>query len=209
VTRFKVLREGKEYGVFQSPLAGLFNVRNCLGAIAAAEALGIDRRLVAEALATFKSVKRRMQVRGVASGVTVIDDFAHHPTAIRETLRAIKQRYPERRLVAVFEPRSWTTRKKVFQKDYPTAFAPADYVVIAPLFESFRLAADDQLSIEEVISDLRTAGKQAFSIEGADAIVEHIAPDLRAGDVVVIMSNGGFGGIHQKLLDAVGATPRE
>jgi UDP-N-acetylmuramate: L-alanyl-gamma-D-glutamyl-meso-diaminopimelate ligase len=204
VTRFKVLRDGKEYGVFQTPLAGMFNVKNCLGAIAAAEALGLDRRLVAEALATFKSVKRRMQVRGVASGVTVIDDFAHHPTAIKETLRAIKQRYPERRLVAVFEPRSWTTRKKVFQKDYPVAFATADYVVIAPIFESFRLTADDQLSIEEVIADLRAAGKQAFSIEGADAIVNHLAPDLRAGDVVAIMSNGGFGGIHQKMLDAIG-----
>jgi UDP-N-acetylmuramate: L-alanyl-gamma-D-glutamyl-meso-diaminopimelate ligase len=186
----------------------MFNVRNCLATVAAADALGIDRRLIAEALATFKSVKRRMQVRGVAGGVTVIDDFAHHPTAIRETLRALKQRYPERRVVAVFEPRSWTTRKKVFQKDYPPAFAPADYVVIAPIFESFRLASDDQLSIDEVIADLRAAGKQAFSIEGADAIVEHVAPDLRAGDVVVIMSNGGFGGIHQKLLDAIGAAPR-
>ncbi|MGH9751175.1 MAG: UDP-N-acetylmuramate:L-alanyl-gamma-D-glutamyl-meso-diaminopimelate ligase [Blastocatellia bacterium] len=202
-TRFKVLCEGKEYGVFQSPLAGMFNVRNCLATIVAADVLGIDRRLVAESLATFKSVKRRMQVRGVASGVTVIDDFAHHPTAIRETLHGIKQRYPERRVVTVFEPRSWTTRKKVFQKDYPTAFAAADYVVIAPIFESFRLAADDQLLIEEVIADLRAAGKQAFSIEGADAIIGHIMPDLRPGDVVVIMSNGGFGGIHQKLLDAL------
>jgi UDP-N-acetylmuramate: L-alanyl-gamma-D-glutamyl-meso-diaminopimelate ligase len=113
--------------------------------------------------------------------------------------------------VAVFEPRSWTTRKKVFQCVYPTAFDAADYVVIAPIFESFRLAADDQLSIDELISDLRAAGKQAFSIEGADAIVKHITPDLRAGDVVVIMSNGGFGGIHQKLLDAIeqgrGASP--
>lgn len=203
-TRFKVLREGKEYGEFQSPLAGMFNVRNCLATITAAETLGLDRRLVAEALATFKSVKRRMQLRGVAGGVTVIDDFAHHPTAIRETLRGMKQRYPERRIVAVFEPRSWTTRKKVFQKDYPVAFATADYVVIAPIFESFRLAADDQLSIEEVIADLKAQGKQAFSIEGADAIVEHITPDLRAGDVVVVMSNGGFGGIHEKLLDAIG-----
>src|SRR5262249_13877855 len=155
VTRFKILREGKEYGVFQSPRPGRFQARNCLAARPAADALGIERHLVAEALATFKSVKRRMQALGVVNGVTVIDDFAHHPTAIRETLRAIKQRYPERRLVAVFEPRSWTTRKKVFQKDYPTAFAAADYVVIAPLFESFRLAADDQLSIDEVIADLR------------------------------------------------------
>jgi UDP-N-acetylmuramate: L-alanyl-gamma-D-glutamyl-meso-diaminopimelate ligase len=203
-TRFKVLREGKEYGEFQSPLAGMFNVRNCLATIATADAVGLDRKLVAEALATFKSVKRRMQVRGVVNGVTVIDDFAHHPTAIRETLRGMKQRYPERRIVAVFEPRSWTTRKKVFQKDYPVAFAAADYVVLAPVFESFRIAADDQLSIDEVISDLRAAGKQAFSIEGVDAIVDRVTPDLREGDVVVVMSNGGFGGIHQKLLDALG-----
>jgi UDP-N-acetylmuramate: L-alanyl-gamma-D-glutamyl-meso-diaminopimelate ligase len=205
-TRFKVLCEGKEYGVFRSPLAGMFNVRNCLGVIAAAHGLGIDRKAVAEALATFKSVKRRMEVRGVASGITVIDDFAHHPTAIRETLRAVKQKYPERRIVAVFEPRSWTTRKKVFQKDYPPAFAPAEYVIIAPIFESFRLATDDQLSIDEVISDLKVQGKQAFSIEGADAIVAHIVPELRAGDIVVVMSNGGFGGIHRKLLDAIEST---
>jgi UDP-N-acetylmuramate: L-alanyl-gamma-D-glutamyl-meso-diaminopimelate ligase len=144
-----------------------------------------------------------MQVRGCVKEITVIDDFAHHPTAIRETLRATKQKYPERRIVAVFEPRSWTTRKKIFQKDYPPAFAPAAYVVIAPIYESFRLAADDQLSIDEVIAELKAQGKQAFSIEGADEIVAHVAPDLRAGDVVVVMSNGGFGGIHQKLLGAI------
>jgi UDP-N-acetylmuramate: L-alanyl-gamma-D-glutamyl-meso-diaminopimelate ligase len=202
-TRFKVLREGKEFGEFRTPLAGMFNIRNCLGVIAAAETLGIDRRLVADALAMFKSVKRRLEVRGVVNDITVIDDFAHHATAIRETLRAVKQKYRDRRIVAIFEPRSWTTRKKVFQKDYPVAFAPADYVVIAPIFESFRFAADDQLSIDEVIADLRAAGKQAFSIEGAEAIVAHVAPELRGGDVVVVMSNGGFGGIHQKMLDAI------
>src|SRR5262245_53125872 len=186
-TRFKVLREGKEYGVFQSPLAGMFNVRNCLGAIAAADTLGIDRRLVTEALATFKSVKRRMQVRGVVNGITVIDDFAHHPTAIKETLRGMKQRYPERRVVAVFEPRSWTTRKKVFQKDYPTAFAAADYVVMAPVFESFRLAADEQLSIEELIADMVGKGREADFIPSPDDIVRHLAPQLKSGDVVVTM----------------------
>ncbi len=205
-TRFRVICEGREFGQFRTPLAGMFNVRNCLGVIAAAERLGIDRAATADALATFKSVKRRMQVRGEANGITVIDDFAHHPTAIRETLRAIRQRYPERRLLAVFEPRSWTTRKKIFQKDYPQAFAPADFVIIAPIFESFRLAADDQLSVPDVIADLRMQGKQAFSIEGADAIVAHLSPHLRPGDVVVVMSNGGFGGIHEKLLAAIGAS---
>jgi UDP-N-acetylmuramate: L-alanyl-gamma-D-glutamyl-meso-diaminopimelate ligase len=204
-TRFKVIREGREFGRFRTPLAGMFNVKNCLGAIAAAEVLGIERAAVADALATFRSVKRRMQVRGEAGGVTIIDDFAHHPTAIRETLRAVKQRYRDRRLIAIFEPRSWTTRKKIFQKEYPPAFAPADYVVIAPLFESFRLANDDQLSVDDVIAELNEQGKQAFSIEGAEAIVAHVAPDLRAGDVVVVMSNGGFGGIHEKLIARIGS----
>ncbi len=203
VTRFRVLCEGKEWGEIHTPLAGMFNIRNCLATIAAAETLGIERRLVIEALATFKSVKRRMQVRGVVNGVTVIDDFAHHPTAIRETLLGAQQKYPGRRIVAVFEPRSWTTRKKIFQKVYPQSFAPADYVVIAPLFEAFRVAAEEQLSVDELIADLRAAGKQAFSIEGAEAIVRHLTPDLREDDVVVVMSNGGFGGIHQKLLDAL------
>ncbi|MGE0104416.1 MAG: UDP-N-acetylmuramate:L-alanyl-gamma-D-glutamyl-meso-diaminopimelate ligase [Blastocatellales bacterium] len=202
-TRFNVICDGREWGAVRSPLAGMFNVRNCLGVIAAAESLGIERRAVIEALATFKSVKRRMQVRGEVDGVTVIDDFAHHPTAIRETLRAARQRYPDRRIVAVFEPRSWTTRKKIFQKDYPASFAPAEVVVIAPIFESFRLASDDQLSVDELIADLRAAGKSAESIEGADSIVEYLVPQTRSGDVVVVMSNGGFGGIHQKLLDAL------
>jgi UDP-N-acetylmuramate: L-alanyl-gamma-D-glutamyl-meso-diaminopimelate ligase len=146
-----------------------------------------------------------MQVRGEVGGVTVVDDFAHHPTAIKETLLAARQKFPRRRIVAVFEPRSWTTRKKIFQDVYPVSFAPADYVVIAPLFESFRLAADDQLSVERLIDDLRAAGKQAYSIDGAENIVAHLAPELRPGDVVMVMSNGGFGGIHQKLLDALRA----
>ncbi len=202
-TRFNVFCDGREWGTVRSPLAGMFNVKNCLGVVAAAEVLGLDRRAVIEAIATFKSVKRRMQVRGVVNEVTVIDDFAHHPTAIRETLRATRQRYPDHRIVAVFEPRSWTTRKKIFQKDYPVSFAPAEVVVIAPIFESFRLASEEQLSIDELIADLRGAGKTADSIEGADAIVAHLVPQLEPGDVVVIMSNGGFGGIHQKLLNAL------
>ena len=203
-TRFTVHCAGREWGAMRTPLPGAFNVRNCLAVIAAAESLGVARAAMQEALATFKSVKRRMQVRGTVNGVTVIDDFAHHPTAIRETLRAVRQQYPRNRIVAVFEPRSWTTRRKVFQTIYPAAFAPADYVVLAPLFESFRLATEEQLSVAEVIADLRAMGKAAFAIEGADAIVAHLAPALRAGDVVAIMSNGGFGGIHQKLLAALG-----
>ncbi len=202
-TRFTVFVGGKEYATFRTPLAGEFNVRNCLGVIAAAEVLRLERSAVAEALATFKSVKRRMQVRGEVNGVTVIDDFAHHPTAVRETLRALAQKYPNRRLVAVFEPRTWASRKKVFQDDYARAFDPAGYIVIAALYEAYRVKAEEQMSIEELVEDLQAQGKPAFAIDGAEAIVEHLKPMLRADDVVAIMSNGGFGGIHQKLLDVL------
>ena len=208
-TIFTVTCEGQELMQVRTPLAGKLNVRNCLAVIATAESLGIDRKLTAEALATFKSVKRRMQVRGVVNGITVIDDFAHHPTAIKETLEAVQQKYPHHRIVAVFEPRSWTTRKKIFQDEYPKSFAPADYVILAPIFEAHRLASDDQLSVPQVIEDLQARGKMAFEIGGADstasadAIVAHLTPELRSGDVVMIMSNGGFGGIHQKLLDVI------
>ena len=206
-TIFTVVCAGKEFTQVRTPLAGKYNIRNCLAVIATAETLGIDCKLVVEAFATFKSVKRRMQVRGVVNGITVIDDFAHHPTAIKETLEGVKQKYPNRRIVAVFEPRSWTTRKKIFQDEYPKSFASADYVILAPIFESHRLAADDQLSVPQVIEDLKAQGKTAYEIGGtdsnasADAIVTHLAPELRDGDVVMIMSNGGFGSIHQKLLD--------
>ncbi len=206
-TIFTVVCEGKEFMQVRTPLAGKYNIRNCLAVIATAETLGIDRKLVVEALATFKSVKRRMQVRGVVNGITVIDDFAHHPTAIKETLEGVKQKYPNRRIVAVFEPRSWTTRKRIFQDEYPKSFASADYVILAPIFEAHRLAADDQLSVPQVINDIKAQGKIALEIGGADsnisadAIVTHLVPELRDGDVVMIMSNGGFGGIHQKLLE--------
>ena len=212
-TIFTVVCEGNDLMPIRTPLAGKFNIRNCLAVIAAAESLGIDRKLTAEALATFKSVKRRMQVRGVVNDITVIDDFAHHPTAIKETLEAVKQKYPRQRLVAIFEPRSWTTRKKIFQDDYPKAFANAEYVILAPIFEAHRLAAEDQLSVPQVIDDLRAQGKTAYEIGGADsnasadAIVAHLVPELREGDVVMIMSNGGFGGIHQKLLDTLTRIP--
>jgi UDP-N-acetylmuramate: L-alanyl-gamma-D-glutamyl-meso-diaminopimelate ligase len=203
-TRFTAHCEGREYAAFRTSLAGAFNVRNCLGVIAAAEHLGIERAALAEALATFKSVKRRMQVRGEAGGVTVIDDFAHHPTAVRETLLALAQKYPQR-LVAVFEPRTWASRKRIFQDDYARAFGPAGCVVIAALYEAYRLKADEQMSIEQLVADVRAQGKAAWAIDGADAIVEHLKPLLREGDVVAVMSNGGFGGIHEKLLASLRA----
>jgi UDP-N-acetylmuramate: L-alanyl-gamma-D-glutamyl-meso-diaminopimelate ligase len=137
----------------------------------------------------------------------VIDDFAHHPTAVRETLRALRTRYSSRRLVAVFEPRSWSSRLAVFQNDYAEAFEPADYVVIANVFDSKKVTEKGRaLDTAELIEAISKQGKPAIALPDADAIVKHLAPELGSGDVVAVMSNGGFGGIHGKLLDAL-ATP--
>ncbi len=145
-----------------------------------------------------------MQVRGEERGVTVIDDFAHHPTAVRETLSALRTKYSDRRLVAVFEPRSWSSRLAVFQEDYARAFEPADYVVIASVFDSTKATEKGRvLDTHKLIEDIASRGKPAQQIEGADDIIKHLAPELRSGDVVAIMSNGGFGGIHDKLLAAL------
>ncbi|HZB44086.1 MAG TPA: UDP-N-acetylmuramate:L-alanyl-gamma-D-glutamyl-meso-diaminopimelate ligase [Pyrinomonadaceae bacterium] len=204
LTRFRVFREGREWGAFETPLIGDFNVRNCLAAIVAGEAWGVSREGVAEALATFQSVKRRMQVRGTSGGVTVIDDFAHHPTAVRETLQALRAKYTEGRLVAVFEPRSATSRLAVFQDEYRDAFERADYVVISTVFHRERGSSYGQLlDTDALVRDIAARGTPAHCLDGADPIVTHLAPHLRPGDTVAVMSNGGFGGIHEKLLAAL------
>jgi UDP-N-acetylmuramate: L-alanyl-gamma-D-glutamyl-meso-diaminopimelate ligase len=204
LARFRVFREGEFWAEFETPLIGEFNVRNCLAVVVAADAWGIERGSIKEALRTFESVRRRMQVRGEERGVTVIDDFAHHPTAVRETLQALRTKYKDRRLVAVFEPRSWSSRLAVFQEDYARAFEPADYVVISSVFDSTKATEKGRvLDTHQLIGDIAARGKPAHQIEGADQIVSHLAPELRAGDVVAVMSNGGFGGIHDKLLAAL------
>jgi UDP-N-acetylmuramate: L-alanyl-gamma-D-glutamyl-meso-diaminopimelate ligase len=204
MARFRVFREGSEWGQFQTPLIGDFNIRNCLSVIVAADAWGLERAAIRDALASFKSVRRRMQVRGTERGVTVIDDFAHHPTAVRETLQALRTKYKTSRLVAVFEPRSWSSRLAVFQDDYAQAFESADYVIIASVFDSSKATEKGRvLDTEQLITDIKAQDKPALSIEGADEIVRLLTPELRSGDVVAIMSNGGFGGIHDKLLQAL------
>ena len=198
---FKVLREGVEWGQFKTPLIGDFNLLNSLAVIIAADAWGIGRESIAKALASFKNVRRRAEVRGEAGGVTVIDDFAHHPTAVRETLNALRNKYQQRRLVAIFEPRSWSSRLAVFQREYAQAFAAADYVVIAKVFDSQKVAEKGRmLDTDELIKEIAQTNKPALALPGADEIVGHLLPQLRQGDVVAIMSNGGFGGIHEKLL---------
>jgi UDP-N-acetylmuramate: L-alanyl-gamma-D-glutamyl-meso-diaminopimelate ligase len=204
-TRFRAFRSDKEWGKVDTPLAGAFNVRNVLAVIAAVEAVKADRDGVREGLRTFASVKRRMEVRGEVRGVAVIDDFAHHPTAIRETIDAIRQKYKGRRIVAVFEPRSYTAQRREFQNDYVKAFRGADEVVFAALFRPDRYTKETALDLKQLVRDLGSNGKGAKELKDADAIVADLSPRLKQGDVVLIMSNGGFGGIHQKMLDALAA----
>ena len=200
-TRFRAFRSSEEWGTIETPLAGAFNVRNALAVIASAESVKADRDGVREGFRTFASVKRRMEVRGEGRGVTVIDDFAHHPTAIRETIDAIRQKYKGRRIVAVFEPRSYTAQRREFQSDYVRAFRDADEVVFASLFRPDRYTRETALDLGQLVRELGAGGKPAKELKDADAIIADLSPRLKSRDVVLIMSNGGFGGIHQKLLD--------
>jgi UDP-N-acetylmuramate: L-alanyl-gamma-D-glutamyl-meso-diaminopimelate ligase len=201
LSSFTVTCDGKAWGRFETPLLGEFNLLNCLAVIIAADTWGVGREAIAGALRSFKNVRRRAEIRGEERGVTVIDDFAHHPTAVRETLRGLRNRYQERRLIAVFEPRSWSSRLAVFQDDYANAFAAADYVVIASVFDSGKVAEKGKsLDTKKLIEDISKQTKPAFALANANEILEHLRPQLREGDVLAIMSNGGFDGIHEKLL---------
>ena len=201
LSTFQVFKEGEFWGEFRTPLLGEFNLLNCLAVIVAADAWGVNKEKIAQALETFKNVKRRAEVRGEKRGIIVIDDFAHHPTAVRETLRALRSRYEGRRLVAIFEPRSWSSRLSVFQTDYAEAFTSADYVVISSVFDSQRVTEKGRaLNTAELIEDISKQGKPAFAFADVEQILSHLVPQLCEGDVVAIMSNGGFGGIHEKLL---------
>ncbi|MDA1183214.1 MAG: UDP-N-acetylmuramate:L-alanyl-gamma-D-glutamyl-meso-diaminopimelate ligase [Acidobacteria bacterium] len=202
VTRFAVHRRGEPFGQFESPMLGLHNVRNALAAIAVGGYLGVDPVQLADGLRTFKGIRRRLEIVGVVRGVTVIDDFAHHPTAVRETLAALRTGYPSRRLWAVFEPRSASSCRRVFQHEFAAAFGAADEVVIAGIFRS-SLPESERLSVETLVDDLRTQDQRARHIPGVQDIVQTIVDEHRDGDVVVLMSNGGFDGIHQKVLQAL------
>ena len=203
-SRFEVFQEGKSWGSFETPLLGEFNLQNCLAVIIAADAWGLSKESIGASLASFKNVRRRAEIRGEVRGIVVIDDFAHHPTAVRETLRALRSKYGSRRLIAVFEPRSWSSRLAVFQDDYAHAFSAADYVVLSSVFDSQKVIEKGRaLNTQQLIAAISQQGKPAFVYPDADHIVHELVPQLRTGDVVAIMSNGGFGGIHEKILDAL------
>jgi UDP-N-acetylmuramate: L-alanyl-gamma-D-glutamyl-meso-diaminopimelate ligase len=177
-------------------------VRNALAAIAVAADIGIDDMRIREGLQTFKGVRRRLEVVGEADGVTVYDDFAHHPTAVAETLNGLRAANPSARIWAVFEPRSASSCRRVFQDDFARAFAAADEVLIAPVFRS-TLPEQERLSVPQLVNDLRAAGQSASAPASLDDIVVTITREHRPGDLAVLMSNGGFGGIHRRLLAAL------
>jgi len=199
LTRWEVWHEGAMWAELAMQLAGEHNALNATAAAALAFGQGVSREAIQEALAAFKSVKRRLEVRAEIGGITVIDDFAHHPTAIRETLRALRAVYPQARLWAVLEPRSNTLRRKVLEPELVESLRLADHVVLAGVYQQQRIPEDERLHPEDVVRTLNAEGTEAELLPDADAIVNGIAPRLQPGDVVAILSNGGFDGIYEKL----------
>ncbi len=202
MTTFRVRRNGLPFGEFVVPLVGAHNVRNALAALAVATDVGVDSERIRTGLREFAGVKRRLEIIGTVKGVTVYDDFAHHPTAVAETIAGLRASHPGSRIWAVFEPRSASSCRAVFQDDFARAFAGADEVILAPVFRS-SLPEDQRLSIPRLVHDLRCNGQSAREAASIDDIIETIVRDHRSGDLVVLMSNGGFGGIHRKLIQAL------
>ena len=201
-TRFRVRRAGLPFGEFELPLVGAFNVRNALAAIAVATDAGVSVERIVEGLKLFAGVKRRLEVVGTADGVTIYDVFAHHPTAVAETLAGLRAANPEARIWAVFEPRSASSCRRIFQDAFARAFAGANEVIIAKVFRS-KLPEAERLSVSQLVHDLDSCGRPARAADSIDDIIGAIVREHRPGDLVVIMSNGGFGGIHRKLLQAL------
>jgi UDP-N-acetylmuramate: L-alanyl-gamma-D-glutamyl-meso-diaminopimelate ligase len=198
-THWFVLDHGEVFAEFEMQMAGEYNVWNATAAAVLASFHGIPIRKIREAIATFRSVKRRLEVKAEVNGITIIDDFAHHPTAIEQTIRALRARYQGRRLWVVLEPRSNTMRRNVLQDALAASLAQADEVILAAIFKSEAIPEAERLDMNRVVSAIQTRGKRVRIFPDADAIVSALAPDLRSGDVVAILSNGGFGGIYEKL----------
>jgi UDP-N-acetylmuramate: L-alanyl-gamma-D-glutamyl-meso-diaminopimelate ligase len=201
--RFGVLERGRTLGVATLPGGGAHNVENALGVVAAARALGLEFEEIARGLATFAGVRRRQEVRGEVGGVVVIDDFAHHPTAVRATIGAIRARFPGRRLWAAFEPRSNTSRRRLHQREYVEALATAACVALKVPEPHDMVPADQRLDADRVVADLRVRGVDARAEADVDRLVRAVADGVRPGDVVLVMSNGAFGGFIDRLLTAL------
>ena len=198
-TCWTVLHDGQPWADLEFALAGEYNVWNATAAAALAASCGVPKDAIATALKTFKSVKRRLEVKAQVNGITIIDDFAHHPTAIAGTLKALRARYPGARLWAILEPRSNTLRRRVLQTDLARSLAQADEVIVADVFRSEAVPEYERLELPALAAEIERNGRRARLLPDADAIVHTIAPELRSGDVVAILSNGGFSGIYEKL----------
>ncbi|HET9305887.1 MAG TPA: UDP-N-acetylmuramate:L-alanyl-gamma-D-glutamyl-meso-diaminopimelate ligase [Candidatus Sulfotelmatobacter sp.] len=198
-TTWSVLHNDQPWVDLEFALAGEYNVWNATAAAALAFSCGISKEAIATALKTFKSVKRRLEVKAQVNGITIIDDFAHHPTAIAGTLKALRARYAGARLWAILEPRSNTLRRRILQSDLARSLAQADEVIVAGVFRSEAVPENERLELPALAAEIAQNGRRARLLNDADAIVETIAPELRSGDVIAILSNGGFGGIYEKL----------
>jgi UDP-N-acetylmuramate: L-alanyl-gamma-D-glutamyl-meso-diaminopimelate ligase len=202
-TELTVVAKAGETARLASPLHGEHNVRNLLGAVGILRGLGVSFEEIARSLPRFEGVRRRMDVRGEHNGILVVDDFAHHPTAVAGTLQAARARWPGRRLWALFEPRSNTAGRRIFQDDYARAFASADALVIAPIFHAKRLAPETQLDRESLVRELAASGKPALAAESSEEIVAFVRREARPGDVLILMSSGAFGGLPETLLESL------
>ena len=203
-SEIRLAHQGTVAGTLETGLPGVYNLENLAGVVAAASRLGVPLASLARSSQRFLGVKRRQEFRGIAAGVTIVDDFAHHPTAIRETLAALKGRFGPGKLIAAFEPRSATSRRAVFQHDFVGALAVADEVILAPLYAPAKVPAADRLDVERLAADLRSDDVPARLIPTVAATVDHIAERAVPGDTIVVMSSGDYGGLHDKLLARLG-----
>ena len=203
-TEFTLSHGDEPLGTWNVGLAGTYNLENAVAVIAALLDRGVPVEALRRAMRRFGGVKRRQELRGVASGVSVVDDFAHHPTAVTLTLRALRGRHGRGRLVAVFEPRSATSRRKTFQREFAEAFANADELIVGPLYDASRIAPEDRFDPERLVADVRGRGVAARHLTNVDQIASALAESCSPGDTVVIMSSGAFGGLHDKLLHRLG-----
>ncbi len=199
-TFFEVLKQGKTFKTFKTEIFGEHNLLNTLAAVAVADKLMIPNEVIAKALESFQGVKRRQEIRGQKRGITVMDDFAHHPTAVKETVRAVKSFYQNKRLIAVFEPRTNTSMRNIFQNIYPLSFDHADIICIRkpPLLN--KIPPDEHFSSEKLVKDLQNRGKDAHYFPDTESIIKYLENTAKPGDLVLVMSNGGFDNIHENLL---------
>ena len=204
-TYFDVVNKGMFYGTCKCPMPGKHNALNALSVIAVLDRLGLEKEVIIAGLSSFEGVRRRQEIRGIKNNITVIDDFAHHPTAVRETLTALRQAYEGHRLVAVFEPRTNSSRRRIFQKDYVLSFDQADLVIVREPVPLKDFPADQLFSSKQLAANLKEKGISALSFANTDEILNQLQTILMPGDVVAILSNGGFDNIHARLLNMLGS----